>query len=169
MRLLVVSLSPQIFPRHPYTHMGICLFESSGQIFITSPKLNGVVKILFNTLSSRSFISFVLHLPHLNKEVYLPEAFISSIWFLHLPHLTSLVPHKLVARLSRLDAINLQLSINLKWIFLRTSVPSLLLNPANFLLILTLKLIFFSLFSEMTPISFLLNFLPCSLMKKWAL
>ena len=75
---------------------------------------------------------------------------------------------RLDASLSRLDAINLLLSMNLSWIFLRTFVPSSFLTPANLMLILTLKLIYFSLFSAMTPKSFLLNLLPSSLMNKWA-
>ena len=124
------------------------------------------LKFFFKTLLSRSFVFFVLHLSHPNNAVYSSEIFISSITFLHLSHSILLVPHKLLASLSRLDAINLQLSINLSWIFWHASVSSLF-TPANLLLILTLKLMHLSLFSAMTPILFLLNLLPSSLINQW--
>ena len=45
----------------------------------------------------------------------------------------------LEASLFKLDAINLQLSMNLGWIFLHTSLPSSLVNPDSLTLIFTIK------------------------------
>ena len=55
---------------------------------------------------------------------------------------------KLLASLSKLDVVNLQLSMRLSWIFSRTPLPFLLVTPGSFVLILTLKLMYHSLFSD---------------------
>ena len=84
--LSVVNLSLQIFSSYPCIRVDIHLFESSDKIFH--------------------------HLSHPNNAVYSSETFISSMSSLHLSRRTSRVPHKLLASLFRLDAVNLQLSIN---------------------------------------------------------
>ena len=121
-----------------------------------SPHLQNLLvwlKFFFNNPLSRSSVFFILHLSHPNNAAYSSEIFISFMSSLHLSHLTSLVPHKLLASLSRLDAINIQPSINLNWVFLHASIPSLLLTPPNLTLIVTLKPMHFCLFSAMTQIS----------------
>ena len=44
------------------------------------------LKLFFNSLSSRSFVFFVLHLSHPSNAVYSSEIFISSISSPHLSH-----------------------------------------------------------------------------------
>ena len=137
----VVNLSPHFFFQLSMYSYGYTPFRIIRQKFsLHLQNLLVRLKFFFNALLSRSVVFFVLHFSHPNNAVYS-----SNFYQFHavstLVTLNSLVPHKLVANLSSLDAINLQLSINLNWIFLHTFVPSLLLTPANLTLILTLKLI----------------------------
>lgn len=92
--------------------------------------------------------------------MYLLEIFTSSILPLPLSHWILLLSYKLIVSLSMLDAINLQLFMNLSWIFLRTYLPSLFSTPTSSTLILVLKLIYLSLFSAMASLSSLFKFFP---------
>ena len=103
---------------------------------------------------------FSLHISHFSNVMYFLETFTNSILLMHLSHRIPLVSHKLLVNLSMLDAINLQLFMNLSWIFLRTYLPSLFFTPTSSTLILVLKLIYLSLFSAMASLSSLFKFFP---------
>ena len=73
----------------------------------------------------------------------------------------------LEASSSRTNDINLQLPINLSWILLHTFLAFLLIMPVNSTFILTLKLMYFSLLSAMTPVSSFLVSFPITLINRW--
>ena len=72
-----------------------------------------MAKIFFSTLLSSYLHFFVLHRSQLSNALYLLEIFTNSILSLHLSVFMSFVSHKLFASLSRLGAMNQQLSMNL--------------------------------------------------------
>ena len=166
MHLSVVGLSPKISSSHLCIRMVHTFSNPQAKFFVTSSKPTGVFKVLFK----RPFVKVICLFCSTSLTPQRCNVVARNIYQFHIAFLlitlNPTVPHRLLASLSRPDAINLQLSINLSCIFLHTPVPSLYLTPANLTLILTLKLMYFSLFSAMTPISFLLNLLPSSLMNK---
>ena len=149
-----------------FVHILIWIYTFSNhqaKLSFTAPIHATVVKVPF----LHPFVwSFVLHLLHCSNAMHLQEIFTSSMAYLHVPHLIPLVSYGLLASLSSHDAMNLKLSMDFSRIFLRTSLPSVLVTPVSLIFILVLKLICFSLFSATCPISALLKFFPSSIIKK---
>ena len=119
MHLSVVNFSPQIFPSHPYTHRGIHIFESSGEMFHHILKTYWCGQSSFLTPSSLGPLSSLFCISHIQKMQYTCQKFLSVpchltlITYHHdLSHLTSPVPCKLFGSLSRLDAINLSINLS---------------------------------------------------------